>query len=50
MIGFRAEGWVPAERYEEAMALSKKMKGPDWRWLSQRRNGLRSRRTGPWTT
>ena len=26
MIGFGAEGWVPAERYEEAMALSKEMK------------------------
>ena len=26
VIGFGAEGWVPAERYEEAMALCKEMK------------------------
>lgn len=26
MIGFGAEGWVPADRYEEAMALSREMK------------------------
>jgi hypothetical protein len=26
MISFGPEGWVPVERYEEAMALSKKLK------------------------
>jgi hypothetical protein len=26
VIGFGPEGWVPAQHYEEAMALSKKMK------------------------
>jgi len=26
VIGFRLEGWVPAEHHEQAMALSKKLK------------------------
>ena len=45
------EGWVPAEHYEEAMARSKKLKEDmHWRRPDRRKNGLRSRRTGPWTT
>jgi len=29
VIGFGPEGWVPVEHYEEAMALSRKLKEDD---------------------
>jgi hypothetical protein len=50
MIGFGPEGWVPTEHYEEAMTRSKQLKEDALAAASRRRNGLRSRRTGPWTT